>query len=171
MTPDPLALDPEEMRRLGYRTVDLLVDRLADPGADRALRRATPEEMRSRLSGPAPPEATPLDALLDQLWRDVLPYASRCEHPRYFAFIPADGTWPGALGDFISSAVNVYTGSWMESAGPSQVEITVLRWFSDWVGYPETATGVLLNGGSAANMTALACAREALHGPMSEDAT
>src|SRR3954453_968496 len=59
----------------------------------------------------------------------------------------------------------------MEAASPSQVELTVLRWFCDWVGYPETAAGVLLGGGSAANMTALACAREALLGPMSDRAT
>ena len=26
---DPLGLDPETMRRLGYRTVDMLVDRLS----------------------------------------------------------------------------------------------------------------------------------------------
>ena len=62
----------------------------------------------------------------------------------------------------------MYVGSWMESAGPSQVELTVLDWFKDWLGYPRAAAGILLSGGSAANMTALACAREALLGPMSD---
>ena len=36
------------------------------------------------------------------------------------------------------------------------------RLFKQWIGYPEQAAGVLVSGGSAANMTALACAREAL---------
>jgi glutamate/tyrosine decarboxylase-like PLP-dependent enzyme len=36
----------------------------------------------------------------------------------------------------------------------------VLDWFRQWVGYPEEAAGVLVSGGSAANLTALACARE-----------
>ena len=56
----------------------------------------------------------------------------------------------------------------MEAAGPSQVELTVIDWFKDWLGYPEQAAGLLLSGGSAANMTALACARESLLGPMSD---
>jgi aromatic-L-amino-acid decarboxylase len=62
----------------------------------------------------------------------------------------------------------VYAGSWMEAAGPSQVELTVLDWCKSWLGYPDAAAGILLSGGSAANMTALACARETLLGPMND---
>ena len=51
-------------------------------------------------------------------------------------------TFPAPLGDFIASALNVYVGSWMESAGPSQVELTVLDWFKDWLGYPPEAAGL-----------------------------
>ncbi len=83
--------------------------------------------------------------------------------------MPFAGTWPGALGDFIASACNVYAGSWMESAGPSQLELEVLGWFKDWVGYPAEATGSLVTGGSAANLTALVCAREARAGAAQDD--
>jgi glutamate/tyrosine decarboxylase-like PLP-dependent enzyme len=90
----------------------------------------------------------------------VLPFTSRGAHPGFFAFIPFAATWPGALGDFLASACNVYAGSWMESAGPSQVELEVLSWFADWTGLPAAASGILTSGGSSANLTALACARE-----------
>jgi aromatic-L-amino-acid/L-tryptophan decarboxylase len=162
---DPLALTPEAMRALGYQAVDLLVDRLADPTIP-VLRRATRAEMAARLEGPPPAAAQPFDAVLARLSEDVLPFMNRADHPRFFAFIPSCQTFPGAVGDFVASALNVYVGSWMESAGPSQVELTVLDWFKQWLGYPPAAAGILLSGGSAANMTALACAREALLGPM-----
>ena len=158
------------MRRLGYRTVDLLVDRIADPDPGPALRRATPSEMRERIGGDPPEHGEPFEQLLERLWTDILPFASRCEHPRYFAFIPASGTWPGALGDFIAAALNPYVGSWMEAAGPSQVELEVVRWFAQWIGLHADAAGILVSGGSAANMTALACAREARLGIMSDAA-
>jgi glutamate/tyrosine decarboxylase-like PLP-dependent enzyme len=164
---DPLGVGRETMRELGYRTVDLLVDWLEDTGAP-PLRRASPEEMQARLGGPAPAAPEPFEEILRRLAEDVLPFASRVQHPRFFAFIPGSGTWPGALGDLIASAANVYAGSWMESAGPSQVELEVLRWFADWLGYPEPAGGILVSGGSAANMTALACARETLVGGMTD---
>ncbi|MEA2195087.1 MAG: aromatic-L-amino-acid/L-tryptophan decarboxylase, partial [Solirubrobacteraceae bacterium] len=98
-----------------------------------------------------------------------LPFMSRGDHPGFFAFIPFSGTWPGALGDLIASACNVYAGSWMESAGPTQLELEVLSWFKAWIGYPAHAGGILVSGGSAANLTALACARESLVGSMTTD--
>jgi aromatic-L-amino-acid decarboxylase len=164
---DPLALDPETMRRMGYQTVDALVERLTDPSIP-PIRRATPEEMAARLPGgpPAAPEA--FEQLLARLEQDVLPFMSWTGHPGFFAFVPSCGTWPAALADLIASACNIYAGAWMESAGPSRVELQVLRWFADWVGYPAEAAGSLVSGGSAANMTALACARETLAGAMSD---
>jgi glutamate/tyrosine decarboxylase-like PLP-dependent enzyme len=164
---DALALDAETMRRLGYLTVDALVEQLTDAEAP-PLRRASPAEMQARLGGSAPEEPEPVERILERLAEDVLPFRSRVDHPRFFAFIPGSGTWPGALGDFIASACNIYAGSWMESAGPSQVELEVLGWFKQWIGYPAEAGGVLVPGGSSGNMAALACARERLAGPMSE---
>jgi aromatic-L-amino-acid/L-tryptophan decarboxylase len=164
---DPLALDRETMRQLGYRTIDLLVDRLGREAPP--LRRATPQEMRERLHGPPPEQPQPFDEILAGLDRDVLPFASRDGHPGFFGFVPFSGTWPGALGDLIASACNLYVGSWMEAPGPSQVELEVLGWFKEWIGYPAAAAGSLVSGGSAGNLTALACAREALAGPMRDD--
>src|SRR6185312_11724765 len=164
---DPLALDAETMRELGYRTIDLLVERLQRD--EPPIRRASPAEMRDRLHGPAPDAAQPFEEILAGLDRDVLPFASRDGHPGFFGFIPFAGTWPGALGDLIASACNLYAGSWMESAGVSQVELEVLGWFKEWIGFPADAAGSLVSGGSAANLTALACARETLAGPMRDE--
>ena len=165
---DALGLDAEAMRALGYRTVDMLVRRLTDPSIP-PLRRATPAEIRARLSEPPPQDGRDYDAILERLERDVLPFMSRGDHPGFMAFIPFCGTWPGALGDFVASACNVYAGSWMEGAGPTQLELEVLGWFRRWIGYPPQAGGLLLGGGSAANLTALACARESLVGAMRDD--
>src|SRR5262249_15933223 len=88
-------------------------------------------------------------------------------HPRFFGYIPGAGTWPAALGDLIAAATNIDAGAWREASGPSQLELTVLDWFREWIGYPPGSEGVLVSGGSAANLTAIACARETLVGPMS----
>jgi glutamate/tyrosine decarboxylase-like PLP-dependent enzyme len=153
------------MRASGYRTVDALVDWLIDDSRP-PLRRATPEEMKARLASRLPEG---FDEALDALFVDVLPFTSRGDHPRFFAYVPFAGTWPGALGDFVASAANVYAGSWQEGAGPTQLELEVIDRFKLWVGYPEAASGSLVSGGSAANLSAIACAREALVGPMRDD--
>jgi glutamate/tyrosine decarboxylase-like PLP-dependent enzyme len=164
---DPLALTSAQIRELGYRTVDLLAEQLTDPSIP-AMRRAEPAELRDRLGGPPPRSPQDWDTLMERLATDVLGPTSRLAHPGYFAFIPASCTFPGALGDLVAGALDLDVGSWMSAAGPSQVELTVLDWFKEWIGYPAEAAGVLVSGGSAANITALACAREALLGPMSD---
>ena len=166
---DSLWLDPEAMRRLGYRTVDMLVERLADPAGPPPLRVASPEEMARRLNGAAPESGRQFEDILAELEEHVLPFVAHWGHPGYFAFIPGSSTFPGALGDFIASALSVDAGSWTWGSGPSHLELMVLDWFKEWIGYPAGAAGVLVSGGSAANMTALACAREAVVGAMSTD--
>jgi glutamate/tyrosine decarboxylase-like PLP-dependent enzyme len=163
-----LAMDPEEMRRLGYRTIDALVDELVDRDAP-VVRRATAAELERRLAGPPPEEPEGFELQLERLRDDVLPFMARSFHPGFFAFVPSSGTWPGALGDLIASALNVHAGAWLVGAGPSRLEVTVIDWFKDWLGLPASAGGTLVSGGSVANMTALACARERMVGAMRDD--
>ena len=51
--------------------------------------------------------------------------------------------------------------TWLTSSGPSQLELVVIDWIRQWVGYPEGAGGLLTSGGSVATITALVAAREA----------
>jgi len=164
---DPLALEPAAMREMGYRVVDLLVERISHLRDEPVLRVATRAEMEGRIHEAAPELGVPFEDLLGRLDRDVLSFVGHFDHPRFFGYIPGAGTWPAALGDLIAAATNIDAGAWREAAGASQLELTVLDWFREWIGYPKGAAGVLVSGGSAANMTALACAREILVGPMS----
>ena len=157
-----LNLDQETMRRTGYQVVDWLVDRIVELGEGPALRTATPQEMRSRLSGDAPEDPRSLDSLLSRLQQDVLPFSGMWGHPRFFAYIPGIATWPGALADFVVAACNLDASTWREGAGLTRLEQLVLEWVKEWLGYPAEAEGILVSGGSAANLAALACARQTL---------
>lgn len=152
--------DPETMRRLGYRAVDLIVDRWARLPEDRPWGGATREELAAILDGPPP--ATPQDpeALMERAVEQVFPYTARLDHPRSFAFVPSSPAWSSVLADILVSGHNVFQGTWLASGGPSQVEATVLEWFRVWLGMREGAGGVLTSGGSAANLLAVVTARE-----------
>jgi len=164
---DPLALDIDAMRQMGYAVVDLLVRRAAELRSGPVLRTAPREELAGRIHEPPPATGREFASLLARLDEDVLPFVGHFDHPRFFGYIPGAGTWPAALGDLIASATNIDAGAWREASGPSELELTVLDWFREWIDYPTTAAGVLVSGGSAANLTAIACAREAVVGAMS----
>ena len=162
-----LDLDRETMRRLGHRVADFVADHLAslrDQPAWRPLGRAAAE---ASIAGPAPERGEDFEALLAFLSERVFPYAVREPHPGFVAYVPGCPTFPAVLGDWLAAGHNFFAGVWSVAGGPNQLELTVLDWFREWVGYPDAAAGILVSGGSAANLTAIACAREALIGPMS----
>ena len=164
---DPLALRPDQMREMGRAVVDMLIARIEALRDGPVLQTDTLESRSRRVSGPASSGPRDFGELLRCLDEEVLPYVGHFDHPRFFGYIPGAGTWPAALGDLIAAATMIDAGSWRESVGPTVLELSVLDWFREWVGYPDPAAGILVSGGSAANLTAIACAREALIGPMS----
>src|ERR1700722_17898349 len=159
----------EAMRRAGYATVDALVARLADPEADPVLRRGSAAELRTRLSGPPPEQPADYAHVLGRVLSDVLPHAARTDHPGYLAFVPSFTTWPAALAELTATAANPYCGAWMEGAGAGQVELEGIDRFRSWLGRPARAPGVLVTGGSAANLTALLGAPGAAGGPADDE--
>ena len=154
-----LVLDDDEMRRLGYEAVDLIVERWANLREGVAWVGATREEMEALFREPAPEEGSPAREVMERAVDEVMRYAGRIDHPRFFAFVPSSSTWPTLLADMLASGFNVFQGTWLESAGPSQIELVVLDWFREWLGFPVTSGGVLTSGGSAANLDALVTAR------------
>ena len=159
--------DPEEMRLSGYRVVDAIVDRWAILGEGPAWRGAAREVTEPLLHGPPPESGQPLEPVLETVLQDVMPLAGRIDHPRFLAFIPSSPSWASVLASFLVNGFNVFQGTWLESSGPSQIEVTVTEWFREWLGYPRTAGGLFTSGGSAANLIAVVAAREAAGNPRS----
>ena len=162
-----LDLTPEEMRRLGYAVVDLLMDRYAGLREGPAWQGGRRGELEALLREPPPQEARNPDEVLERAVSQILPRAGRIDHPRFLAFIPSSPTWPSVLADFLTTGFNIFAGTWLESAGPSQLELVVLGWFREWLGLPDSGGGVLTSGGSAANLGALLVAREVAGDPVS----
>lgn len=164
-TRSELSLSVEHMLELAARAARLTVARVDGLGDEAAWRGAPRAELDPRLGGPAPEEGRPAEEVLDRAVRDVLPYAARVDHPRFFAFVPSSPTWPGVLADFLGAGYNVFQGTWLGSSGPSTVELSVIDWFRSWIGYPEGAGGLFTSGGSAASLDAFVAAREAAGAP------
>ncbi len=150
------------MRRLGARGVDMVIRHLEGFRHRTTGETAGRAKLEALLHGPPPVRGRAPLAVLRRLERDVLKYSLSTNHPRFYGFIPSGASFPGMLGDFLASGFNVYSGAWIEAAGPAQIELTVIDWFRRWLGMPATAGGTMVSGGSVANLTALVVAREAM---------
>ncbi|MDQ1383808.1 MAG: hypothetical protein QOG65_1187 [Actinomycetota bacterium] len=101
------------------------------------------------------------DAVLDFFTSTLAPAVIRSDSPRFLAWIPSAPTKASMLFDAIVSLASVSGVSWIESAGAVWAENEALRFIADLAGMPARAGGTFVQGGSAANLSALAVAREA----------
>jgi aromatic-L-amino-acid decarboxylase len=162
--PSTLQLSPSEMKTLGYRVIDLLVDHFSNLSVKPVGAKASPEALRRTLHHP-PPDA-PRDALelLEFLEQEVFPNNLKVDHPRFFAFVPGPNNFVSAMADALIAGRNVFNGTWLGGSSAAALELTVVDWLCSFCQLPETAGGVLVSGGSVANLTALAAARHTMLG-------
>jgi aromatic-L-amino-acid decarboxylase len=162
----PLQLSGEQMRALGAQAMEMVIHHFEtnrDDSVARTLSRADTERL---LRTPLPEHGTPVGDLLDLLGRDVFPNALKTDHPRFYAFVPSPTNFVSVIGDLLTSGHNLFAGHWLASSAAGQIELNVLQWLNELVGFPQAAGGILVTGGSMANLSAIAVARDArLGGP------
>ena len=99
-----------------------------------------------------------LEAL--RIFTDVLaPACISVDHPRFLSFVPAAPTEAATLFDLVVGASSICGTSWLEAAGAVFAENEALRWLADLAGFPDSAGGVFVAGGTAGNLSALVAAR------------
>lgn len=157
-----LQLDAEEMRAVGYRIIDLIVERHRTLPDQPATRKESPPELSRRLHEPLPERGCSMDAILQQVLDDVLANCSRLDHPRFFGFVPSPSNFIGAMADALASGFNIFAGSWISGSGAAALELVTVDWMRQLCGMPESAGGLFVSGGSMANLTGLALARHTM---------
>jgi aromatic-L-amino-acid decarboxylase len=155
---EELRLSAEEMRVLGYKVVDLIVEHLETLAEKPVTRRSERSSLEAILREPCPEEGIDPLVVLDRLKYDVLENIMHLDHPRFFAFVPGPGNFVGAMADALASGFNVFAGTWLEASGPTEIELVTIDWLRQACGLPDTAGGLFVSGGSVANITALAVA-------------
>jgi glutamate/tyrosine decarboxylase-like PLP-dependent enzyme len=167
----PLQLSTEEMRALGGRAMDIAIahfDGLREKPV--STRMSTRAEAEAMLRSPLPELGTDPGALLDLLVRDVFPKTFHTDHQRFYAFVPSPTNFVSVIGDLLVSTHNVFAGHWLASSLATEIELIVIDWMKELCGLPASGGGILLSGGSMANLCAVATAREVLLGGPSEKA-
>ncbi len=101
-----------------------------------------------------------LEAL--RVFRDTLMPACRpMDSPMNLAYVPTAPSIAATMFDLVVSASSIFGGAWEAGAGAIAAENQAIRWLADLAGFPATAGGVFVSGGSAANLSALVAARHA----------
>jgi len=155
------SLDPGdwgEMRRLGHRMLDDAMDYL-EHVRERPVWKPVPESTKQALHAPLPIEGKDAATVYEEFKRDIFPHTMGNIHPRFWGWVIGTGTPFGALAELMASTMNPNIGG--GDQGPNYVELQTLSWLKEMLGYPAEASGILVSGGSMANLVGIAVARNA----------
>ena len=150
-------LTPEEFRALGYRAVDLVAEQLeAVPHAP--VRQPVPPEVRDELMHwPLPESGSDPAELLEELAEELHPFPMGNISPRFFAWVNSPPAPMAVLAELLAAGQNASVAGGDHAA--TYIEHGVLNWLKEIFAYPAEAGALLVSGGSAANLTALAVMR------------
>jgi glutamate/tyrosine decarboxylase-like PLP-dependent enzyme len=154
-------LDPEDwsqLRQLAHRAVDDALEYLQQT-RQRPVWQPTPGDVAARFNAPLPLLPQGAERAYQDFRDWVMPYQMGNTHPRFWGWYMGNGTAFGALGDFLAATVNPNMGGGNHVG--NLVESQVLDWCKEIVGLPPASSGLLVSGGSMANLVALAVARSA----------
>ena len=152
-------LDPkdwEAMRALGHQMIDDLIDYWAGI-REQKIWRPIPEEVKEVFDLPIPEQGQSPEEVYREFKENIFPYNKGNVHPRFFAWIQGTGTPLGTFGDLLASGMNPNTAIGEHSA--MYVDRQVVNWCKELMNFPSEASGILVSGGSMANITALTVAR------------
>lgn len=161
--PVETSLDPDDWERfrgLAHRAVDDLADYL-QAVRDRPVWQPLPEEARRLYQEGLPMKAAPPEQVYEQVRRHILPYPTGNIHPRFWSWVGGTGTPTQLVADMVISAMNSAALGFDETAS-THVELQLLGWLKEMLGFPTATSGLLVSGGSMANLVGIAVARTKL---------
>lgn len=153
------SLDPtdwDEFRKLAHRMVDDILTYQMSVRR-RPVWRPPPKRMKAKFAEPLPRKGRPEAEVYEEFRRFILPYPHGNIHPRFWGFVVGTGTPLGAMSDMLAAGMNPNVAGGNSAA--TYVEMQVIDWCKEMLGYPPSASGLLVSGSSMANFAGLAVAR------------
>lgn len=160
------AMDHETFRRHGHELIDWIADYHRGIESRPVQSTVAPGSVRASLPHAPPQHGEPFAEILADIDRVVMPGITHWQSPSWFGYFPANISYPGILGDLLSSGLGVQGMSWATAPACTEVETHVLDWLADMLGLPDRfrstgpGGGVLHDTASSAVLCAMLAARE-----------
>jgi len=158
----------DEFRNAGHYLIDYISDYLKGVQDKALFPNVEPAALYELFDEPVPDKPLSLAEIQKIVEGKLIPYCTHVNHAGYMGLITPTPNPAGILGDLLAAALNQNLGVY--SIGPSAVtmELRVIRWLNDLIGYGDNAGGNLTSGGMMANFIGLKLARDFTTGDMAQ---
>ena len=153
-------MDHEDLRHWSKRAADWAAEYHAGL-RDRAVRAPLlPGAVSSQLPAAAPEAAEPMEAIWDDFVRIIPGAMTHWQHPRFFAYFPANASPASMLAEQLANAMAAQGMLWQTSPAATEVEQVMIGWLAGALGLPGDFTGTIHDSATTATLSAVLTMRE-----------
>jgi aromatic-L-amino-acid decarboxylase len=153
-------MDWDEFAHWGKHIADWAAD-YRKTVSDRPVRAQTkPGEISAQLTAVPPETGEAMEAILADFEQIVMPGITHWQHPRFFAYFPANAAPPSVLAEMLVTTIAAQCMLWQTSPAATEIEEVMVDWLRRALGLPEGYKGVIQDSASSATLSAILTMRE-----------
>ena len=119
-----------------------------------------PGAIAGQLADHAPEQPEPMEAIFADFVRIIPPGITHWQHPRFFAYFPANAAPASMLAEQLANAIAAQGMLWQTSPAVTEVEQVMIGWLRDALGLPKGMTGTIHDSATTATLSAVLTMRE-----------
>ncbi len=119
-----------------------------------------PGEVASQLPESPPEIPEDMKVILNDFETIIMPGMTHWQHPRFFAYFPANAAPPSMLAEMLVTTVAAQCMLWQTSPAATEVEIVMIDWLRQALTLPKKFSGVIQDSASSATLSAVLTMRE-----------
>jgi aromatic-L-amino-acid decarboxylase len=153
-------MNNKEFRQYAHQMVDWMADYFENIEEYPVKAQVQPKEIYNQLPEQAPLKGEEMSVIFKDFQDIILPGITHWQHPNFFAYFPANTSFPSILGEMLTATLGAQCMIWDTSPAAAELEERVMNWLRDLMGIPSTFEGVIQDTASTATLTAILSARE-----------
>lgn len=119
-----------------------------------------PGEIAAQIAASPPETGEPFARIFDDFERIIAPGMTHWQHPRFFAYFPANSAPPSLIAEQLASAIAAVCMLWQTGPAATELETVTIDWLRQAFGLPEGFKGCIQDTASAATLAAVLVMRE-----------
>ncbi|MFN2499192.1 MAG: aspartate aminotransferase family protein [Pyrinomonadaceae bacterium] len=162
-------MDAAEFRRHGHELIDWIANYFEHIEEMPVLSQIEPGDLIAQLPATPPQTGEPMDQILADVDRFIVPALTHWSHPSFFAYFATSTSAPGIFGELLSAAFDNKAMLWRTSPASTELEEVTLDWLRQMMGLDAGLTGIIYDTASVSSMHAIAAAREGVEQRIREE--
>ncbi|MDT0540439.1 pyridoxal-dependent decarboxylase [Croceitalea sp. P059] len=146
-------------KKLLEQTTELILNQFQGLDKSKGYHDFPQQEVEDWFVESLPKKGMDISLLLDDVAKKVLRTATGNLGPHMYAYVMSGGNQVSILAEQLATTINQNQTKWHLGPAMNEIEKRVIAWTAELLKFPEDSGGVLVSGGSAANLTGLTVGR------------